>query len=89
MSLAWAFHRLAVPLNGAWDDTLYLLGDEPRNTSRGLGISERGEEGGERRSRAERERSRDARTLFGGHQASAWEDKDVLEMGGGDTYPMV
>ena len=46
MSLAWAFHSLAVHLNGAWDDTLSLLGDEPRNTSRGLGISEKGEEGG-------------------------------------------
>ena len=41
--------------------------------------------GRERRSRAERERSRDAGTLFGGHQVSAWEDKDAQEMGGGGT----
>lgn len=45
--------------------------------------------GGERRSRAERERSRDARTLYGGYQVSAWEDKDVLEKAGGDTHPTV
>lgn len=45
--------------------------------------------GGERRSRAERGRSRDARTLYGGHQVSAWEDKDVLEKAGGDTHPTV
>ena len=35
---------------------------------------------------AERERSREPRTLHGGYQVSAWEDKDVLEKGGGDTY---
>ena len=46
MSLAWAFHSLVVHLNCAWDDTLCLLGAEPRNISRGLGISEKGEEGG-------------------------------------------
>lgn len=57
----------------------------------GLGIRQKGEKG--RWWRKEegqgRERSRDARTLLSGYRVSAWEDKDVLEMRGGDGYTTV